>query len=475
MRTLTALEKWSYAIGNMPYSVKDAAFVNFVVFYYTQVQGLSGLYAGLAAFIAMSWDAITDPVVGSWSDTLRSRWGRRHPPILLGGIPFALMFVPLFSPPEGLSEESLFIWFTLVAVALRTFLTIYFIPFSAMGAELSTDYDERTVIAKARVTMGWIAGMTLPAVGLGLIFQGSGDSDGRLIAENYTQYGFVSAALALVTILICVWGTRSVIPRLPVATSSSQGLSVSRTIADLRSALSNYNFRVTIGSNLAFGMAAGVYSTLALYMGTYFWEFSTEQLAGLIVPTAIGSVLAFTITARLGARFDKATLLAAASLGIAVNMVWFIGARLLGLLPENGHPVLYPLQWVAIVLGVVSVAGAQIVGISLTADILDEQELATGQRQEGVFFAAGTFVQKTTMGFGTLVAGIVVDLADIKPQTQPGEVAAQSLTLLGWFSVIIIGVLSFIAFLFARKIRLGRSDHGTIRQALAAKNPQASE
>ena len=152
MRTLTAVEKWSYAVGNMPFSVKDAAFVNFVVFYYTQVQGLSGSLAGLAMFIAMVSDAINDPIVGSWSDTFKSRWGRRHPLILGGGLPMALMFLALFAPPDGMGEIGIFLWLTIVSILLRTFLTIYFIPYSAMGAELSGDYDERTVIAKARVT-----------------------------------------------------------------------------------------------------------------------------------------------------------------------------------------------------------------------------------------------------------------------------------------------------------------------------------
>jgi Na+/melibiose symporter-like transporter len=101
MSTLTPLEKWSYAIGNMPFAVKDVAFNSFVVFYYTQVQGLSGSLTGLAMFIALSWDAVTDPFVGSWCDTVRSRWGRRHPLLLVGGVPTAVLCFALFVPPGG--------------------------------------------------------------------------------------------------------------------------------------------------------------------------------------------------------------------------------------------------------------------------------------------------------------------------------------------------------------------------------------
>lgn len=473
MRTLTAVEKWSYAVGNMPFSVKDAAFVNFVVFYYTQVQGLSGSLAGLAMFIAMISDAINDPVVGSWSDTFKSRWGRRHPLILGGGLPMAVMFLALFAPPGGMGEIGTFLWLTIVSILLRTFLTIYFIPYSAMGAELSGDYDERTIIAKARVTMAWLAGMTLPAVAFVFIFKAQGDTDGRLIAENYTVYGVLSVVIAAAAIVICVWGTRTVISRLPQASDNAGGFSLRRTVDDFRLALANRNFRFKVGNALAFGMAAGVFSTLNLYMGTYFWELSTDQMAGLIVPTAIATVLTFALMGKLGQRYEKPTLLGAASLMIALNALWFIGARLCGLLPENGHPIIYPLLWLNTAMAVTSIVALQVISISLMADILDEQEHKTGLRQEGVFFAALSFIGKATTGAGALLAGIVVDVAGIGPGMAPGEVSDTSLLTLGWFLISIIFTLAVIAYFFARGIRLTRSDHTRLRTELASQQAAA--
>jgi len=474
MQTLTPLEKWSYAVGNMPFSVKDAAFVNFVVFYYTQVHGLSGTLAGLAMFIAVSWDAITDPLVGSWSDGFRSRWGRRHPLLLAGGLPTALCFLAVFSPPGGMGQAATFAWLTGSSMLLRTFLTVYFIPYSAMGAELSTDYDERTLIAKARVTMGWLAAMLLPAAAFAFIFQGDGGSDGRLLAANYHAYGVVSALLAALALLFCVWGTRSVIPRLPVAAAGTGGLSLRRTAADLRTAFGNHNFRATVGTNLAFGMAAGVYYTLSLYLGTYFWEFSSAQLAGLVVPTAAGTLLAFTALGRIGLRFDKPVLLYAGSLVIAFNTLWFIGLRLLDALPANGHPLIYPLQCLNTVLAVFTVASLQIIAVSLLADILDENEVQTGKRQEGVFFAAGSFVSKASSGMGSLLGGVVIDVAGIRQGSQPGEVTAASLSILGWSTVVLIGGLALAAFYCARHIRLGRAEYASLRRQLEARSLQAT-
>jgi Na+/melibiose symporter-like transporter len=467
MQPLSATEKWTYAIGNVPFSVKDAAYINFVVFYYTQVQGLSGTLAGIAMFIALLWDAITDPIVGSWSDSLRSRWGRRHPLLVAGGLPTALLFLALFAPPAGLSELGMFTWLLTVSVLLRTFLTIYFIPYSAMGAELSADYDERTVIAKARVTMGWLAGMVLPAVAFTLFFQSQDGVDGRLVAVNYWQYGVLSALVAAVTALVCVVGTRSAIPRLPQATPG-QVFNWTQPMADLKLIFGNRNFKVSMGANLALGMCAGVYTTLGLYLGTYFWEFSTGQLAGMVVPTALGTLLAFVMLNRLGRRFDKPTLLAAVSLALALNMLWFIGARLLGLLPENGHPLIYPLQLLNIGIAVLLIVVLQAVVISLWADILDEQQLMTGRRQEGVVFAAGSFVGKATTGAGSLLAGIVIDLSGMTPGLEPGAVDSGVLQSLGWFTLVTISSLALVAFVFFTRLRLSRADHGRVAAQLHA-------
>ena len=95
---MNLLTKLSYGIGQLSDGVKQAAFGTFLFFYYNQVLGLSGSLAGAAALLALLVDAITDPMVGQLSDRFRSRWGRRHPFMLAGALPFGLAMVALFSP-----------------------------------------------------------------------------------------------------------------------------------------------------------------------------------------------------------------------------------------------------------------------------------------------------------------------------------------------------------------------------------------
>lgn len=473
MRTVSSKEKWSYAIGNMPFSVKDAAFANFVVFYYTQVQGLSGTLTGLAFFISLCWDALTDPIVGSWSDSIRSKWGRRHPLMLGGLVPTSLLFLALFSPPDGLGNTAMFLWLLSVSILLRSCLTFYYIPYSALGAELSNHYDERTVIAKSRVTMGWVAGMALPAIAFAFFFPTENGLDGRLVAANYHQYGQLSLVVALATGLICVVGTWSVIPRLPKSDPEHR-FTWAAPFTDMMLAFENRNFRLSMGANLVFGISTGAFVALSLYLGTYFWEFSTEQLAGVLVPTAVGTAAAFFSLSQLAKRFDKPVLLIIAGIAMAINSVWFIGARLAGLLPENGNDLVYLLFLLSTGMSVFITVCLQSLALSFIADILDEQQLATGKRQEGVMFAAVTFVQKATIGVGTLVAGFVIDFAGIVPGMIPGEVDSNVLNSLGTFTVLVTCSLAIIASFFYSKLSLSRQQHASLRSRLDAQTESAA-
>jgi Na+/melibiose symporter-like transporter len=213
-------------------------------------------------------------------------------------------------------------------------------------------------------------------------------------------------------------------------------------------------------------MAAGVYTTLSLYLGTYFWEFSSDQLAGMVVPAALATLLAFAVLGRLGERYNKPPMLGVASLVLAVNSVSLIGARLLGILPDNGHPLIYTLSLINAFIGVFAIVTLGVVSASLVADILDEQELQTQQRQEGVFFAAGAFVAKATTGLGALMAGVVIDLVGIKPESLPGTIDSSVLQSLGFFTLVLTGSMALLAYVFFSRISMTREDHIRVKQRL---------
>ena len=105
--------------------------------FYNQVLGVSAALCGTAFFIASVVDGISDPLVGGLSDSVQTRWGRRHPLMFGAAFPLGLCFYLMYQPPDGLSEQGLFWWFTLTMVGVRIAKTFYAVPHAALGAELT--------------------------------------------------------------------------------------------------------------------------------------------------------------------------------------------------------------------------------------------------------------------------------------------------------------------------------------------------
>jgi Na+/melibiose symporter-like transporter len=470
--------KLAHGVGSMAFAAKDAAVVNFVPFFYTQVVGLSGTLYGAAAFIGQLSDAISDPVVGTLSDNHRSRWGRRHPFMAFAAIPVALCFLFIFMPP-ALGQWGLFLWLAAGLVALRTFLTFFAIPHTALGAELSSDYEERSLIVSYRTMLGWVAGVGLPFVGLFYLFSrdGTGDGgaeDGRLIYANYTDYAIISAAVALVTIAATVWFTRKRIPSLPTG-GPKKKLRWTEPIHDVRHALQNRNFRWVFSALIFVGASSGVAVTLGFYANTYFWEFTSEQMAmfGLFNVVPIGA--GFAALRPLVRWFEKQTIFAGALAVMILNGLWWIPGRLLDVLPANGDPLLFYLALVNSFFLVSSVMILQTLGAAIVADIVDEHEVHTGERMDGVFFAAMGFSMKVPTGLGQFLGGAIIQFAGLATGAEPGDVPGDVLFKLGVIAGPIISLSFILPGLLLTRFDLSRERHAELRLALEARETTPSE
>ena len=146
----------AYGVGATAESSITMAFNSFNFLYYNNVLELSGTLCGLAVTIALVFDAISDPLVGSISDRWRSRLGRRHPFLYAAPIPMAICFYGIYSPPDGLGELPLFLWFTTFTVLLRSAQTLYQVPHLALGAEMTSGYRERSVLMSYNTVFGLV-------------------------------------------------------------------------------------------------------------------------------------------------------------------------------------------------------------------------------------------------------------------------------------------------------------------------------
>ena len=227
-RELPRATRFAFGLGQVAEGLKNFGFNLFVLFYYNSVLGLPGSLCGLAIGIALIFDAVSDPVMGSISDNHRSKWGRRHPFMVAAALPLALSFFGLFAPPAGLGSTGLFLWLTSFAVVTRLMMTVYHVPHIALGAELTANFGERTRIVATRQIFGYIAAFVMAAVGFGYFF--SDERGGRMNPEAYAPFALFMSAVMVLTILASAWWTRDQIPFLfypsciPSASSSARCL-----------------------------------------------------------------------------------------------------------------------------------------------------------------------------------------------------------------------------------------------------------
>lgn len=473
MKRHSFVSKMAYASGTVSFAVKDVAFGSFVLFYYYSVVGLQGGLAGTVLLIAMIWDAFTDPIIGSVSDNLRTKWGRRHPLMAISGIPLGICLFALFNVPEGLSQGAIFAWMLIVCLLLRTFLTLFTIPYLALGAELSEDYHERSSIAGLRTLFGWFVAIALAAVAWGAIFKSDGVTDGRLLAENYFTYGMISMVIIAVFTTISILATARHIPDLPTGSDTPVKFTFTKIFADVGHAMQNQNFRNLFLVMLTLGAATGLGGALGTHMATYFWELSTFQLFQQTLFTFVPIAFMLLVMNKLNERLEKHVILQICTFLFAGNTIWLVSLRLLGILPENGHPIIFPLILVGVFIGSATVMWFQTISSSVIADIGDEQELLTHERQEGMFFAAQGFSIKFVTGIGNFVGGIVLQIIHLPPNAAPGTVEPEVLFKLGIVMGPIVAASLVIPWLFARKITLTKERHEEVRVALQARHAAA--
>jgi len=469
MLKLTFFTKTAYGVGQMSQGVKDTAFQSFVVFYFSQVLGMPAIMAGFAALIALLFDAITDPLMGDISDNWHSKWGRRHPFMIAAVIPFPISLYMLFSPPVGLDPDGLFLWLLGWSIVVRILLTMFNVPHNALGAELSQDYQERTKIVSYRTFLGYVGGIILSVVALNSFFKASETyPNGMLNVDGYSSLGALAGIIAFVAMTLCILGTKHTIPYLPKAPENQKKVDLSRSFKAFAQAIKLGPFRIIFTVQIMTMIAGGAGATFMLYLGSYFFELSTAEISLLTLTIVVGLVPASIIAPVLSKRIDKMPSLVTCLLVATAFSFSPIYLRLLGVLPENGSPLIMPILFATYVVGYSFFIAAGIVIGSMLADIADLHASNTGKRQEGLFFAANSFAQKATFGIGTLFAGIGLDLIAFPKQVDVSMVSDQTIFNLGLIAGPLPFAIYLIAAYIATKYDLNKTRHAEISVQLSA-------
>lgn len=402
--------KVAFGFGEIATSTKGYAMGVFLFFYYNQVLGLEAAMASLALGIAIFFDGINDPIIGSISDSWRSPLGRRHPFMWFSAVPLAASFYFLFQPPEGLSGWGLFGWLTLFAVLSRSFMTFFQIPHTSFGAELSTDYGERSRVMSFQMLFGWIGGVGFSVTCYQLIFAQTEELDrgGLLNPAHYFELAMLGSILIFIGIVVSTAFTQRAGRALVGQPMAHSSFGLMTLVREILRALENRNFLIMFAGIFIHGALGGVAGVMALLMQTYFWGLVPSQIMYFSFSGLIANFAAFGLIQVIANRFEKkAVLIAMAVFGLLDSAI-VISLRLLGWFPENGDPILLPIIVTTWTLGATAGTIAGVMSRSMVADVVDENELATGFRQEGIFFAALAFSGKAVSGIGTMVGGVVL-------------------------------------------------------------------
>jgi Na+/melibiose symporter-like transporter len=409
-----------YGLGSVAFGVKDNGFQTILLPFYNQVMHLPPQLVGAALAIAMIFDAVFDPIVGNFSDHLRTRWGRRHPLMYASALPVAISYLLLWNPPHW-SEGALFAYLVIVAVVTRTFITFYEIPSSALVPELTDDYDQRTSFMSYRIFFGWYGGMTMLVLAYSVFLQpDKAHKVGQLNETGYSHYGIVAAIVMFCAILISAWGTHRFIPQFRVPPAERK--TIRQYAREMLASLSNRAFLNLMVSGIFFYMAVGLLFALNFYVNTYFWMLNSSQLSIIALATFVSVLFAFFVSPAISRRLDKklsSILMFTFGLGLSIIP---LGLRFAGVLPPNGSAHLVAVLWgFAAVSGIFTI-GASIMIVSMLADVVEASEVTTGRRSEGLFFAGSAFMQKVVSGFGLFASGMVLWAAGFPSNAVPGKV-----------------------------------------------------
>ena len=258
----------AYGAGQMVQDTIQYALNTLLLFYLTIVCGLSGSAAGLALGVALVVDAFVDPLVGSLSDNSRSRHGRRHPWMAPSAVPIALAFVMLFSVPPGLSGAALFAWALFALLAVRIGLSGFTVPYIALGAELSDDYAERSIIVASRVMFTVAATAVGAFLAFGVFMKGVG---GQTHRDAYPPFAISCGLVVFVAAALSTLGTLRSRGRLHAA-PPAKGAAIGRLAAEVAEVFRNPSFRVLFLACLILFVGLGAAAALTLHANTYFWQ-----------------------------------------------------------------------------------------------------------------------------------------------------------------------------------------------------------
>ena len=465
--------KLAYGASAITYGIKENGFSVFLLIFYNQVMGLPADKVGFAVMIALIFDAFIDPVIGHLSDRTDTRWGRRHPWLYASLIPVAASWFLLWHPPDW-SETGMLAYLTVSAVLVRSAIALNEVPSLAMLPELTQDYHERTNVIRYRFLFGWLGGLFLLLLAYAVFLAPTPEQPaGLLRREGYDAYAITGAVMMTLATAIGAIGTHRRLARRPAVLPPRQSLG--QELRGIMGTLGNRAFLTLMAAGVFAFANQGLNFATSTYMQTYVWEFPRWAFTAWPIMLFAGAILAFLLTPRVSRRYGKKRAAAGmAACGVVLGLAPYV-LRLAGIFPENGEPATLPLFLGLVTLATGFAIAPMILVSSMLADVVEDSEIRTGHREEGLFYAGNLFMQKCVTGVGTFAAGSLIAAVGFPQNAVPGAVDPEVIERLILAFVVLTGFFLSTAIAIFLRFPLGEDDHVERLRILSARRTSAGD
>ena len=440
---LSTTTKAVYALGDHTVNLGLASMLFVYSYFLTDIAGLAASAAANIFLVGRIADAISDPLMGRWSDRTTWKIGRRRPFFLIGMLPFGIAFAALWWNTESLDADETVAFYMVAYVAFSLGTTIVAVPYLSIIPEMASGYDERTALNAWRA-VGAIFGALVAGAVLKPAAEALGDGP-----AGYQKAGLIAGIW-----MILVWPFifRVTFERPDRPTNPEIGL-----FASIRTLVRHVAFVRLTGVYILGRIAIDLTSTLFIYYFTW-WLGRPEDFPITLLLFLLSVAASMPMWNAIAKRMDKHSIFLLGAASWVMSQGWLLAAQ-----PD------WPRAWIFLgaAIGGVGYAAADMIPWSMLGEVVDEDELETGQRREGVYFGLFMFLRK--LGGASAVA-LALNILEWSGYSGGADSQSdQTLTTIRLLTAAVPAGFIALAALMARGFPITRARHAEILQGLEAR------
>ena len=446
-----------YATAELGINTVETLLRVYLLIYYTNVVGLDAGLGGLAVFLALAWDAVTDPLMGLISDRTRHRFGGRRGYLPIGGVLLATGTMALFWPPEIAGQAGKFAWLLGSYCFLNTGMTVLSVPYMAMAGEMTEDPHQRAVLFGWRFAFANVGAMCAAILPLLFLREVAVTSESSGSAATMPQVSMIATAMVVISALISWRATR----RVHFLQRPARAESILRAFT---LPLRNPTFRPLLAAYVVATTGIGINATTFLYYYKYHLRLPEQQTQLVLAVFLLVFTLSILIWVKLARRFGKRR-----PLVIAATVLAFGNTAFYMLVPVGGF------WWVMIfaAVGLAAFVGSIVLFDTMLTDVLDHDHVSSGEVRSGLFFGVWRFASKLARGTSVLVVGLVLGAIGFQEQQEKQPDGVES--ALVWLFGPGVGSFFLLSALILWRYRFDEHKQEQVRRILVRRTSRRDE